>query len=295
MPDNPPDKLPSQSSNDLPPLLDDRLKELRRRAVAVLRVHPQAPDSELVCPLCSVIAPARGLRVKPLRGKDAQHWQVVYTCPACGYIAAFDIEGVDFEQIRAMRGTAWVRELRSFARIPRSDSLQYMRGVGTRHFIGTFLTVFATWMLLTGSFVAADLAWGIGASLIVARVSYRFAAIDVPWWITSPRRWIALFQLAAEFIRQLVVQNVTLSIRVFSPRMRIRPGIVAVPVELKNDASLTVLGSLMSLTPDTVTMDIDQKHGLVYVHWIDVTTTDPEVLRRELALSLEEKIVRWLH
>jgi len=76
--------------------------------------------------------------------------------------------------------------------------------------------------------------------------------------------------------------------------MSIRPGIVAVPTRLHSDVQLTLLGSLMSLTPDTVTMDIDQERGIIYVHWIDVQTTDPQEARKLISQSLEEKIIGWL-
>jgi multicomponent Na+:H+ antiporter subunit E len=76
--------------------------------------------------------------------------------------------------------------------------------------------------------------------------------------------------------------------------MNIRPGIVAVSTKLHGDINLTVLGSLMSLTPDTVTMDFDQKEGLIYVHWIDVKTLEPEKVRQLLITDIEERIIRWL-
>jgi multisubunit Na+/H+ antiporter MnhE subunit len=41
-------------------------------------------------------------------------------------------------------------------------------------------------------------------------------------------------------------------------------------------------------------MDVDQERGIVYVHWIDVKTTEPEEARRLIAASLEEKIAAWL-
>lgn len=131
-------------------------------------------------------------------------------------------------------------------------------------------------------------------SLVVARFSYRLVAFGLPTWVTSPRRWIAFFELLAEFVRQLIVQNVTLSLRVLKPKIPIHPGIVAIPTRLRSDIALTVLGSLITLTPDTVTMDIDQRSGFIYVHWIDVKTTNPDDARKLISAAFEEKIIRWL-
>jgi multicomponent Na+:H+ antiporter subunit E len=78
------------------------------------------------------------------------------------------------------------------------------------------------------------------------------------------------------------------------PELQIKPGIVAVPTMLRGDINLTLLGSLMSLTPDTVTMDIDDQAGMIYVHWIDVQTTNPLEAQKLISEDLEERIIRWL-
>ncbi|RPI92923.1 MAG: hypothetical protein EHM39_13250, partial [Chloroflexi bacterium] len=61
------------------------------------------------------------------------------------------------------------------------------------------------------------------------------------------------------------------------------------------DVALTLLGSLSTLTPDTVTVDIDERRGVIYVHWIDVRTTDPEEAYRLISARLEQKIENLLH
>lgn len=193
-----------------------------------------------------------------------------------------------------MSGSAWATELRQFQQTLRVDQPSYVRQVTPRQLVGTFLVAFLAWMLFIGNFNPPEVAWGVVVSLVVARLTYRFAAVDLPAWMLHPRRWLALTLLLIEFARQIVVQNITLSIRVLRPSLPIRPGIVAVPTTLRDDVALTLLGSLMTLTPDTVTMDIDQKRGMIYVHWIDVQTTDPAETQRLLLASLEEKITRWL-
>ncbi len=73
------------------------------------------------------------------------------------------------------------------------------------------------------------------------------------------------------------------------PHLSIKSGIVAIPTALRDGVPLTILGSLMTLTPDTVRMDIDPDQGLVYVYWIEVRTTDQSEAQRMIAAGLEEK------
>ncbi|MCC7449486.1 MAG: Na+/H+ antiporter subunit E [Anaerolineae bacterium] len=272
---------------------DNREQRLRvREALKTLPVG--VLQTTVACPLCGAVTPARGLRGRSLRGVDDAQWQLVFTCPACGLVTTFDTDGLSLERIRAMSGSAWAAELRQFQQTLRVEQPSYVRQATPRQLVGTFLVAFLAWLLLIGNLNLPEVAWGLVVSLVVARLTYRFAAIDLPVWMLQPRRWRALILLVVDFVRQLVIQNVTLSIRVLRPSLPIRPGIVAIPTDLHDEVALTLLGSLMTLTPDTVMLDIDQKRGMLYVHWIDVQTTDPTETQRLLSASLEEKITRWL-
>jgi multicomponent Na+:H+ antiporter subunit E len=254
---------------------------------------PQIQETRVSCPLCGATVPARGL-IERLTVDQKPIWQISFTCPACGLITRFAVNHLSLKQLNAMSGSAWTNELRQFQWAHKGGNIAHERAASPRHFVGVLTISFLTWMVLTGSLSPFDILWGLIVSIIIARFSYRLVAFELPRWIVSPRRWVYFIHVMVEFVRQLVMQNVSLSIRVLRPDMSIRPGIVAVPTKLRGDINLTVLGSLMSLTPDTVTIDIDQAEGLVYVHWIDVKTTDPDGIRRLLATDLEDRIIRWL-
>jgi multicomponent Na+:H+ antiporter subunit E len=277
-PDIPPIPTPPQS---------DSIKILQS-------LPPHIADTLLTCPLCSAVVPARGIRPRPLRGTNNAQWQFVFTCPACGLLSSFNTKHLSREQIQAISGSPWIGELRQLKGLDPIELPGLTSNATPRQLVGTFLLTFLVWMLLIGNFNPVEVLWGAFVSLGIAALTYRFAAIDVPMWTLKPRAWLALVALIIEFVRQIIVQNITLSLRVFRPKMPIRPGIVAVPTSLKSDISLTILGSLMTLTPDTVTLDVDQQNGIIYVHWIDVSTTDPIEIQKLLAASLEDKIQRWL-
>jgi len=64
------------------------------------------------------------------------------------------------------------------------------------------------------------------------------------------------------------------ALRVTSPYMPINPGIVKVKTRLRSEAALTFLANSITLTPGTLSVDIEQKSGTIYVHWIDVKGKD---------------------
>jgi multicomponent Na+:H+ antiporter subunit E len=259
------------------------------------RLSPGLARSALVCPLCGGAAPARGLRARNCPPPSTEVlWQVVFTCPSCGLISAFDAEKTSPRQLRAFHGSSWRQELSQFKWSSPLEEIAHEREATPHHFLGVFVISFLVWLTLTGSFNPVELLWGLAVSLAIARFSYRLVAFNLPRWIFRPRRWLPFLDLLIEFNRQLIIQNVTLSLRVLRPGLPIRPGIVAVPTKLRQDVNLTILGALMTLTPDTVAIDFDSRDGLIYVHWIDVKSTDPEEARRLISEDLEERIIRWL-
>jgi multicomponent Na+:H+ antiporter subunit E len=263
-------------------------------AQVLTSLSPRVYDATIVCPLCGSVAPASGLRCPPVEEMKEGSWQLVFTCSACGLLTPFDIQNISLKQIQSFHGSTWAAELRYFQHDIRRGQLRYQRRATSRHFIGVFIVSFLTWLALIGNFNPSELLWGAATSLLIARFTYRFLLFDFWGWMADPYRWLQLGKLLIEFNRQIIVQNVSLALRVFRPTMPLRPGIVAIPTKLRSDMQLTLLGSLMSLTPDTVTMDIDQERGIIYVHWIDVQTTDPQEARRLISESLEEKIIGWL-
>ena len=57
---------------------------------------------------------------------------------------------------------------------------------------------------------------------------------------------------------------------------RIRPGIVRIKTGLKTDLGLAMLANSITLTPGTLTVEVDDKTNDLYVHWINVTDKDPK-------------------
>ena len=263
-------------------------KEVHRSLQATIRT------TSTVCPLCSALMPARGFRKKPRVDQKEESWEVVFTCPACGLLTTFDIENLSLRMLKNIHGTQWATQLRQFHAKTPAERVEHEWQATGIHLFSVFVISFLTWIVLTSSLNPIDLVWGVVASLVVARFSYRLVAFQLPRWVTSPRRWLAFFSLLVEFNRQLIKQNISLSLRVLRPNLSIRPGIVAVPTRLDSDIELTILGSLLTLTPDTVTVDIDQREGLIFVHWIDIQASAPEEVRRLIIADLEEKVIRWL-
>ncbi|NYJ17064.1 Na+/H+ antiporter subunit E [Nesterenkonia sandarakina] len=96
-----------------------------------------------------------------------------------------------------------------------------------------------------------------------------------------------LFWYAKEFVSA----NLSVTAEVLRPRARskMRPAIVAVPAASRSDSEWTMISSLITLTPGTLTITISREHGILYVHGMFVES------REELVAEIQEMEDRMLH
>ena len=150
-----------------------------------------------------------------------------------------------------------------------------------------FVLAFAVWCILTwipdgqhlvvGVFVAAFVAFMTG-DLFVER----------PHVLAHPGRYFTFcFEYLPLFLWECLKANLDVAYRVLSPGLPIKPGIVKIRTELKSDAALTFLANSITLTPGTMSVDVDKEQGVLYVHWIDVEVTDIEAATKQIAGRFE--------
>ena len=108
-----------------------------------------------------------------------------------------------------------------------------------------------------------------------------------------PKRYFyfALWYLPV-FFWELLKANIDVAYRVLSPCPPIKPGIVRLKTKLKSDTGLTCLANSITLTPGTLTVDIDKPDGILYIHWIYVKGTDTETVIREIGGKFEPILMK---
>ncbi|GAG73932.1 unnamed protein product [marine sediment metagenome] len=93
------------------------------------------------------------------------------------------------------------------------------------------------------------------------------------------------------FLWECFKANLDVAYRVLHPRLPINPGIVKVRTKLTTDTALTFLANSITLTPGTMSVDIDKDNGILYIHWIDVKTKDVESATR-IIVDRFEKVLK---
>ena len=125
----------------------------------------------------------------------------------------------------------------------------------------------AVWVGLWGSVTPANVLGG----LAVAGVLVLLLPLP-PGGGHGVVRPVALLRFALRFLVDLVVSSWQVLALVLQPRLALRQGVVAVPVPGASEGLLTMLANAISLTPGTLTLDVDLRSSTLYVHALDVGT-----------------------
>jgi multicomponent Na+:H+ antiporter subunit E len=90
------------------------------------------------------------------------------------------------------------------------------------------------------------------------------------------RMWSCI-KLTYIFLRELVMSNIAIVKIVLKPKLDLRPGIFALQTDLTKDWEITLLSSLITLTPGTLVIDVSEDNKTLFVHAMDMGEVEDEI------------------
>jgi len=153
-----------------------------------------------------------------------------------------------------------------------------------------FILGLLVWLLLSWPTDLQHLLVGIVIASFVAFMTGDMF-VQRPQLFTHIKRYFWFLYYLPLFIWECIKANIDVAYRVSHPDVPINPGIVKVKTTLRSETGLTFLANSITLTPGTLTVDVDQERGFLYVHWIDVKDKDIEKAT-EIVVERFEKILR---
>lgn len=154
-----------------------------------------------------------------------------------------------------------------------------------RKFLVSFGILFIVWLVLNNSLNTQHMVVGVVVSMFLAFVFAPKAEIFSDMKLT-PKSLFYLFIYFFVFSYALLKSAIDVALRVISPEVRIKPGVVKVKTNLKTPMGRLMLANSITLTPGTLTVDI--KDDFLFIHWIDVTSRNVEGATREIAAGFEK-------
>lgn len=140
------------------------------------------------------------------------------------------------------------------------------------------------WAILTGHFSPTNLAFGFLLGYFTLRAARRIL-MPSQYFDTLPK----LFEFAGYFIWELILANLRLAEDVLTPRHRMKPRVLALPLDAKSDGEITLLANLISLTPGTLSLDVSADRRTLYVH--AMYASDADAVRQSIKKGLERRVI----
>jgi len=157
------------------------------------------------------------------------------------------------------------------------------------------------WFALTDIKDIQEVITGIVIALLISLLAGHFLVVNQ----TSRgvlRRLLYLVIYIFRFLWELMKANLNVAYLVIHPKLPIKPGIVKIKTKLTKDSALTLLGNSITLTPGTMTVDINEDKKELYIHWIYVKEVQEEKATQEISQNFERningdfrmRVLRWI-
>ena len=159
----------------------------------------------------------------------------------------------------------------------------------------SWVSILIFWIIVSGNLSWPNLLVGGAISLIIASFMYENLTDDLRCKGPLIKKIINLLLVQVpQYVFIMAFQLIESNVRVAKHAifMDIDPGIIKIETDLKSETGTTLLANSITLTPGTLTMDLDKKLDKtnLYVHWINLETLNSEEAGDEIKGDVE----RWL-
>lgn len=151
------------------------------------------------------------------------------------------------------------------------------------------------WAALQGHFNLSNLLLGAllsGGILFVARPLFDGDEPKPSGRVRPIRRTGRFLILLIVFVRELILSALRVARLVLQPKLTLRPGIVAYPLDVKTDREITALANLITMTPGTLSLDVSEDCSTLYVHALMIEGDNGAETIREIKDTLEMQVAR---
>jgi len=147
------------------------------------------------------------------------------------------------------------------------------------------LAILALWLALAPEPDAGQIVLGAAVAVAIPWFTH-------PFWPDRPRlvRPGAAARLFLRVLWDIAVANVQVARLVLGPASRLHPVFIELPLEIEDPFVATVLASIITLTPGTLSVDIDRDRRVLLVHALDVTDVPDAIatIKRRYEAPLRE-------
>lgn len=140
-----------------------------------------------------------------------------------------------------------------------------------------------SWLLLQHTLAPFHLISAVLIGLVVPRLLRDFLPIS------GTRRLLPAVRLLLVVLWDIVVSNITVARLVLGPMSRLQPAWIKVPLTLSHPTAISLLASIITTTPGTLSCSIDEERRHILVHALNCT--DPAQLVADIRARYERPLL----
>jgi multicomponent Na+:H+ antiporter subunit E len=139
-----------------------------------------------------------------------------------------------------------------------------------KHTISLGVLLFALWLGLSGQLNAMLVAVGLVSILVILYIAYRMDTIDRE--IYPAHMTVLLLRFWLFLAREIIIANIDVIRRIFRPGKNISPQLFELPLTLKSDVSRVIYANAITMTPGTVSANLDKK--TITIHTLSIEAAE---------------------
>jgi multicomponent Na+:H+ antiporter subunit E len=155
-----------------------------------------------------------------------------------------------------------------------------------KHFLMNLLLSFI-WVALTGSMYYSNFVFGFALGFCILWIMNRNET-DQRYFSRVPKTIGVFFY----FLYEMVIANVQVAYDVITPKYFFKPGIVRYPMEANSDLEISLLSTMISLTPGTLILDVSEDKKSLYIHVMYMK--DRETFIAQIKNGFEKRLLEIL-
>ena len=145
------------------------------------------------------------------------------------------------------------------------------------------------WIGMTAEFTPVNFVIGFGLGMLILFFARR--VIGTPYYLA---KMVQVLELFVFVLWELILANLRVAYDVLTPGYRMRPGVVAIPLDARTDVEITLLANLITLTPGTLSLDVSSDRRVLYIHIMYIDNDDLAEVRRKIKTGFERRVLEVL-
>ena len=157
--------------------------------------------------------------------------------------------------------------------------------------IYSFILLSIGWLLFTFPFNQQELIVGLVAAFVISLFTANFFE-DFGLKSFSPIKILGLIIYIPYILWEIFLANLQVAKIVLSPKLPINPAIVKAKTTLRSDFGKMLLANSITLTPGTLTLEVDGDY--FYIHCLKIDDTSEENATKTITAKFEKHLRRFV-